>query len=283
VFHEPRLILPAVWDAVSARAAHSAGARALFLSGSALAGSFGFPDIGLVPPDDLVRTTSRIRSATDLPLIVDAECGFGGLPQLAKEARALHSAGATGILIEDQGFTGQSVSVSNPGLCAAGVMVERIRVAKDATSPEFVVLARTDVIGADWVFEETIGRLEQYVQAGADRLTAVFVRSRDELELAAQVGAGRLIGIAVPGATGYIPDPADAFSVGCSGVVVTGFLQGAFRELQSLYELALAEETAALRGRQPSRQEFEADMGFARFDRPTTPAAAAARPPSSGS
>lgn len=281
MFHEPALILPAVWDAASARAAQSAGARALFLSGSALAASFGFPDIGLVSSEDLVRATSRIGAATELPVIVDAECGFGGLPQLAQGARALQSAGAAGILLEDQDFTGQSAMSSNAGLCAPRVMVERIGVAKDAADSEFTVLARTDVIGTGWAFEETLRRLEQYREAGADLLAAVFVRSRDELALAADVAEERLVAIAVPGATGYVPDPADAFSVGCVGVIVTGFLQGIFRELRGLYKLALTGNTPALRGHQPNRQEFAADMGFARFERRSPAGVAPPTPPSS--
>jgi 2-methylisocitrate lyase-like PEP mutase family enzyme len=267
VLNESALILPAVWDAASARAAHSAGARALFLSGSALAGSLGFPDIGLVPLEDLVRTTSKIRDATALPLIVDAEYGFGGLPQLKRAARALESAGATGLLIEDQEFTGQSVAASSPGLCDACDMVARIRVAKEAGVGGLAVLARTDIVGGDWPFDETLGRLEQYRDAGADWLTAVYVRSREELAAAAHVGKDQFVGIAVPGATGYIPDPADAFSLGCVGLIVTGFLQAAFRELRELYAVALEGDTPALRARQPSRQEFEAAMGFERFSR----------------
>lgn len=264
---EPELILPAVWDPASARAAQSAGAHALFLSGSALAASFGFPDIGLVSPEDLVRTTSRITAATELPLIVDAECGFGGLPQLAQGVRALENAGAAGVLLEDQSFTGQSVLGLNPGLAAQSVMVERIGVAREATDGAFTVLARTDLVGADWALEETLDRLTQYLEAGADLLAAVFVRSRDELALAAEAADGRFVAVAVPGATGYVPDPADAFAVGCAGVIVTGFLQGMFGVLRGLYELALTGNTPALRRHQPNREGFAADMGFARFER----------------
>jgi methylisocitrate lyase len=257
------VILPAVWDVVSARAADLAGARALFLSGSALAASFGFPDIGLVSADDLVRVTRRIRDATDLPLIVDAECGFGGPDQLARAARRLREAGASGLLIEDQEFTGQSVSPHEAALCAPEAMVERVRIAKAATGRALVVLARSDVVGADWSFAETLRRLELYRDAGADWVTAVYVRSRDELERAAQIG--RCVAIAVRGATGYVPDPADAFVAGCAGVIVTGFLQATFEELRRLYSLVQAGDLPSLRARQPDPATFASAMRFERF------------------
>jgi methylisocitrate lyase len=233
------------------------------LSGSALAASFGLPDVGLVPPDDLVRTTKRIADVADVPLIVDAECGFGGTSELARYARLLREAGATGALIEDQEFTGQSVASAGAGLCEQSTMVERIEVAKDATGGALGVLGRTDVIGSEWPFDETLARLRAYRDAGADWLTAVFLRSESELALAAEVAPRQFVAIAVPGATGYIPDPAAAFSSGAIGVIVTGFLQAAFSELRGLYEVVLSGDTATLRDRQPARDEFAAAMGFA--------------------
>jgi 2-methylisocitrate lyase-like PEP mutase family enzyme len=267
LFDDTAPIVPAVWDAASAQAARSAGARALFLSGSALAATFGFPDIGLVPPEDLVRTTRLISEASELELLVDTECGFGSVADLALHARALGDAGATAILLEDQEFTGQSVAATGAGLCEPSVMVERIQAAKDATRGRLGVLARTDVVGPDWRFEESLSRLALYRDAGADWLTAVFVRSRAELVLAAELAADRLVAVAVPAVTGYVPEPREASSSGCAGVIVTGFLQAAFRELRGLYELVLAGDTAALRQRQPSRDEFAVNMRFERFDR----------------
>jgi 2-methylisocitrate lyase-like PEP mutase family enzyme len=141
-------------------------------------------------------------------------------------------------------------------------MVERIQVAKEATGGALGVLARTDVIGTVWPFDETLARLRAYRDAGADWLTAVFLRSESELALAAEAARHRFVAIAVPGATGYVPDPAAAFSSGATGVIVTGFLQAAFSELRDLYELVLSGDAATLRDRQPARDEFAAAMGF---------------------
>jgi 2-methylisocitrate lyase-like PEP mutase family enzyme len=260
--------MPSVWDAASARAARSAGARALFLSGSALAASFGFPDIGLVPPDDLLRTAGRILEAAELPLLVDAECGFGDGSRLATYACALHDAGVRGILLEDQEYTGQSIAVGTPGLCDPTVMVDRIRRVQDATGGQLGVLARTDLVGASGEIGDSLERLTRYREAGADWLTAVFVRSRDELAACANIAPERFVAIAVPGTTGYVPDPADAFAVGCVGTIITGFLQAVFPRLQNLYETALRGDTPALRAVQLSRTDFADEMGFERYGRP---------------
>jgi 2-methylisocitrate lyase-like PEP mutase family enzyme len=258
-------ILPAIWDAASARAAQSAGSGALFLSGSALAASFGFPDIGLVRPDDLVTATARIAAASPLPLLVDGECGFGGNGQLRRYVGELKAAGATGILLEDQEFTGQSVAAA-PGLGDPSLMIERIASARDDAGARLTVLARTDVIGPDWPFEQTLDRLKAYAAAGADLLTAVYLRSRTELAAAADAVDGRFVAIAVPGSSGYVPDPGDAFASGCRAVIVTGFLQAGFHYLVDLYRLALEGEIRRFREQQPDRSEFAAEMGFARFD-----------------
>jgi 2-methylisocitrate lyase-like PEP mutase family enzyme len=265
VFDDAPLIIPSVWDAASARAAVSAGAGALFLSGSALAASLGYPDIGLVSLDDLTRATARIAGATSLPLIVDAECGFGGLAELAHGARSLQAAGARGILIEDQDFTGQSVSRSNPKLSDPAVMVARIRVAKEATNGALGVLARTDLAGAEWRFEDTLERLERYREAKADWLTAVFLRSQTELASAVGISDGRFVAIAVPGVTRYVPEPSDAFEAGCVGVIVTGFLHALFPQLRELYGAVLRGDTRELRARRLSSVEFSHAMAFERF------------------
>lgn len=259
---ETLLILPAVWDAASARAAETAGARALFLSGSSLAASFGLPDLGLVGADDLVAATARIADASTLPLLVDAECGFGSTDALGREARRLQAAGATGILLEDQEFTGQSVDAAAPGLCTPETMVARIAAAKEATGGALEVLARTDVLGAEWPFDETVARLARYRDAGADRLTAVFLRSAEELAGANDVAPDRFVAVAVPGPGGFVPEPEDASAAGCAGVIVTGFLQAMFDELRVLYEAVLGGDTPRLRGRQPSRAEFARAMGI---------------------
>lgn len=265
LFDGTPLIVPSIWDAASARAATSAGASGLFLSGSALAASLGYPDIGRVSLDDLTRATTRITEATSLPLIVDAECGFGGLPQLALGARSLHAAGATGILIEDQEFTGQSVARSNPKLGEPTAMIERIRAAKEATGGSLRVLGRTDLVGHEWRFEDTLERLELYRDAGADWLTAVFLRSQAELASASAVSAGQFVAIAVPGATGYVVNHRDAFAAGCVGVIVTGFLHAAFPHLRELYVMALRGDTDGVRARQLASGDFSRAMAFERF------------------
>jgi 2,3-dimethylmalate lyase len=256
--------LPAVWDAFSARAAAAAGARTLFLSGSALAASLGVPDIGLIRPEELLHASARIVEAAELPLIVDVETGYGPLTALPSLIRDLQRVGVTGIHIEDQEFTGQSVS-SAPKLCSTATMQARVRVARKAGGDDFIVLARSDVLGEDWPFETTLERLEAYRAAGAQWTMAVFVRSREELAASAGVNPHGSIAIAVPGSSGYIPSAQDASELGCRAMLVTGLSAALFPTYKELYRLALDGALDELRARRLDPGKFADEMGFARY------------------
>lgn len=265
-------IWPAVWDALSARSAVVAGAETLFLSGSALAASMGFPDIGLIRVEDLLRATVQIVEASDLPLIVDIETGYGPLPALARLVKDLRRAGAGGVHIEDQEFTGQSVS-SKPALCPTSTMIARIDTVRSAGADELIVLARSDVLGGDWPFETTLGRLDAYRQAGAQWTMPVFVRSQAELAAAAELNPEGTIAIAVRGASGYAPSVADSAQLGCRGLIVTGFPVAAFQTYKDLYELAMRGELGELQRRRVAAAQFEQEMEFGRHQPPQAGAA----------
>jgi methylisocitrate lyase len=256
-------VVPSVWNALSARAAVTEGAQVLFLSGSALAASLGLPDIGAIRPDELVRAADRIVQATGRPLIVDGETGFGSLAALSGLVRDLKAVGVAGIHIEDQEYTGQSVSARS-GLCSPETMLARVNVAKNAGGTDVKVLARTDVIGADWPREHTLERLSAYRDAGADWTMAVFVRSYEELVATADVNVDGALAIAVPGATGYVPTARESFAAGCRGILVTGLSAAVFAELKKLYRLALDDAVDEMGARRVPATQFADEMDFAR-------------------
>jgi methylisocitrate lyase len=168
-------------NAYAALLAARAGFRALYLSGAGVANaSFGLPDLGITSLNDVCEDVRRITAASPLPLLVDADTGFGGAFNLARTTRELTRAGAGGMHLEDQVAAKRCGHRPGKALVAAGEMVDRIKAAVDArTDDRFVVMARTDahaVEGQGPALERAI----DYVAAGADMIFAEALKTLDE-------------------------------------------------------------------------------------------------------
>ncbi|MDE0289047.1 MAG: isocitrate lyase/phosphoenolpyruvate mutase family protein [bacterium] len=185
------IVVPGVTDALSARLVERAGFPAAYVTGAGLANSvFGLPDVGLVSRTELVEHVGRIREACRLPLIVDADTGFGGPLSVMRSVYQLERAGASAVQIEDQQDPKRCGHFEGQRLVTPPEMAEKIEAAARARSnPDLMVIARTDarnVMG----LAEAISRAEAYLAAGAD---ALFVEApRSEAELA-------VVGSAFPG------------------------------------------------------------------------------------
>src|SRR5689334_24402289 len=133
-------------NAYSALLAQRAGFKALYLSGAGVANaSFGLPDLGMTSLNDVCEDVRRISAATDLPLLVDADTGWGGAFNIARTCAQLIKAGAGGMHLEDQVATKRCGHRPGKELVAADEMVDRIKSAVDGrTDPAFIVMARTD-------------------------------------------------------------------------------------------------------------------------------------------
>lgn len=180
----PILIAPGVFDGLSAALAETAGFEALYLSGASLAYTrLGLPDLGLVTAGELADALGRIRERTELPILVDADTGFGNALNVQRTVRQLERAGASAVQIEDQAMPKRCGHLAGKSLVSTGEMVGKIRAALDArTSPELLIVARTDAIAVEG-FEAALERARAYAEAGADLL---FVEApRSALELAA--------------------------------------------------------------------------------------------------
>jgi methylisocitrate lyase len=168
-------------NAYTALLARDAGFKAIYLSGAGVANaSFGLPDLALTTLNDVAEDVRRITSITDLPLLVDADTGWGAAFMVARTVRDLTKAGAAGIHLEDQVQAKRCGHRPGKMLASPAEMVDRIKAAVDGRPDEqFVVMARTDAHAVEGL-QAAIDRSQQYVEAGADMIFAEALTSLDE-------------------------------------------------------------------------------------------------------
>ena len=168
-------------NAYAARMAELAGFKAIYLSGGGVAAaSLGLPDLGISTLDDVLTDVRRITDASGLPLLVDADTGFGGSAfNIARTVRSLIKSGAAAMHIEDQVQAKRCGHRPGKALVSQAEMVDRIKAAVDARiDPDFVIMARTDAIASEGL-HAAIERSRAYAEAGADM---IFPEAVTELE-----------------------------------------------------------------------------------------------------
>jgi len=168
-------------NAYAALLAERSGFRALYLSGAGVANaSFGLPDLGITSLNDVCEDVRRITAASPLPLLVDADTGFGSAFNIARTTRELLRAGAAGMHLEDQVSAKRCGHRPGKALVHAGEMVDRIRAAVDARNdPAFVIMARTDAHAVEGQ-AAALARAADYVAAGADMIFAEALNTLEE-------------------------------------------------------------------------------------------------------
>lgn len=186
----PAVVAPGVYDALTAALATEAGFEALYVSGAAIAYTrLGRPDIGLVSISEVAETVGLIRDRTELPLVVDADTGYGNALNVQRTVRLFERAGATAIQLEDQSFPKRCGHLRDKGLIPAAEMAGKVKAAVDArASKETLIVARTDAVAVEG-FEAALARARLYAEAGADVLFVEAPQSRGELAaVAASLG-----------------------------------------------------------------------------------------------
>lgn len=170
-----------VINAYSAIQATKSGAKALYLSGAGVANaSIGLPDLGMTNLEDVCIDTHRITAATDLPLLIDADTGWGGAFNIARTIKELTRAGAAGCHIEDQVAQKRCGHRPNKELVSKDEMCDRIKAAVDGKiDSDFVVMARTDAHASEGQ-QAAIERASAYVEAGADMIFAEAIHTLAE-------------------------------------------------------------------------------------------------------
>ena len=178
---EQPLQVVGVINAYAALLAEHSGFRALYLSGAGVANaSYGLPDLGITTLDNVLEDARRITAASALPLLVDADTGFGGAFSVARTVKEMIRAGAAGIHIEDQVQAKRCGHRPGKGIVTKGEMVDRIKAAVDArTDPSFVLMARTDALAVEGL-EATLDRAVACIEAGADM---IFPEAMTELSM----------------------------------------------------------------------------------------------------
>jgi 2-methylisocitrate lyase-like PEP mutase family enzyme len=177
------VLAPGAYDALSARLVEAAGFPAVYMTGFGVAGSLlGRPDVGLVTMTEMVEVARRIVAAVGVPVIADADTGYGNALNVIRTVREYERAGVAGIHLEDQVAPKRCGHFAGKQVVPAETMVDRIRAAVAArTDPDFVLIARTDVRAVEGV-DAAIQRGLRYREAGADVLFIEALQSDQEIE-----------------------------------------------------------------------------------------------------
>jgi len=252
---QPKIVLaPGVFDALSALLAEQAGFEALYLSGASIAYTrLGRSDIGLVTVSELENTVANIRERIALPLIVDADTGFGNAINVQRTVRMLERAGASAIQLEDQSLPKRCGHLDGKTLVSAAEMVGKIKAALDARqSDATLIVARTDAVAVEGL-DAALARAERYIDAGADVLFVEALRSADEMRSAVARIAGRapLLANMVEGGKTPVLPAAELEALGFSIAIFPGGLARALAFAAREYFAALKRDgtTAAYRNR----------------------------------
>lgn len=197
------LVVPGAPNALTARLVEECEFEVVYVSGAGIANTFlGSPDIGLVSLPEVVAHTAAIRNAVELPLIVDADTGFGNAVNVWHTVRALERAGASAIQIEDQTFPKRCGHFSDKSVIPSSAMVQKIRAACDARSdPNTMIIARTDSLESLGV-DAACARVNAFLDAGADMGFVEGPRTEEEIiEIARLVQGPKVLNLVEGGRT----------------------------------------------------------------------------------
>lgn len=226
--HSPLQVVGAI-NAYTARMAQRIGHRALYLSGGGVAAnSLGLPDLGISALADVLVDVERITNACDLPLLVDADTGFGGTFNIVRTVRSLEKAGAAGLHIEDQVATKRCGHRPGKAIVSKSEMVDRLKAAVDARGDhDFVIMARTDALAVEGM-ERAVERAVACVEAGADMIFPEAVKELAQYTAFKQaVGVPILANITEFGHTPLFSTP----ELGAVGVDIVLYCCGAYRAM----------------------------------------------------
>jgi len=228
------MIVAGAFNAMSAKIIEDQGFEAVYLTGAGLTNmQYGAPDLGIIGLRDVADATSRIRDAVELPLIVDADTGFGNAVNVWHTVRTLERAGADAIQLEDQIFPKRCGHFAGKAVAPLPEMLDKIRAAVDARRDhDFQIIARTDARAVEG-FDGAVERAARFAEAGADILFVEAMTSQEEiLEIPKRLNLPLLINIVVGGKTP--PMPAEALGQHGYSLVLyaNAALQGAVLGMQ---------------------------------------------------
>lgn len=198
--------MPGAFNALSARAIERAGFEAIYLSGATLAnGLLGVPDVGLTTLSEATLHATRCAAVTSIPIISDADTGFGGSDNAARTVQDFERAGLSGLHLEDQEFPKRCGHLSGKTLVPQNEFVEKVAAAAAARrDPDFLIIARTDARGVT-SYDDAVARAHAYLKAGADMIFPEALETKEELaRFARDVRAPLLANMTEFGKTPYL-------------------------------------------------------------------------------
>jgi 2-methylisocitrate lyase-like PEP mutase family enzyme len=244
---EQLLVAPGAYDCITARTIAQAGFDAVYMTGAGTAATLGYPDYGLLTMSEMADTAGRLAAAVDIPVIADADTGYGNELNATRTVREYERRGVAGLHIEDQGFPKKCGHLDNKVIVPLEDYLAKVRAAVAARqNPDFVIIARTDaraVLG----FEAAIARANAALEAGADVAFVEAPQTVEEILAVPRLVKGPcLLNVVWRGKT---PDVAfdDAERAGYRLAIVPGLL---FKAVIGVCDAMLAELKA--RGRHPT-------------------------------
>jgi 2-methylisocitrate lyase-like PEP mutase family enzyme len=230
---ERGVLLPGAANALTARIIADLGFKAVYLTGAGLTNMhLGLPDLGFMDLSQVVAHTMAIRNITNLPIIVDADTGFGNALNVGHTVTMLERAGASAIQLEDQVMPKRCGHFNGQELVPAAEMVNKVKAAVDARRDGVLIIARTDARAAEG-FESAIDRAGSYIEAGADMTFVEAPQSLEELRnIPELLNAPQMLNMVVGGKTPII-DRTAAADMGFSLILYANVaLQAAIKGMQ---------------------------------------------------
>ncbi|MGH7840184.1 MAG: isocitrate lyase/PEP mutase family protein [Candidatus Binataceae bacterium] len=183
------LVAPFVYDCLQARIAEQTGFDAVYMTGFGTAAARGFPDLGLLTMSEMVQNVRAIARAVSIPVICDADTGYGNPLNVARTVREYEQAGAAALHLEDQVFPKKCGFLAGKQVIPLAAMVPKVRAACDARrDPDFVIIARTDALAVNG-WDDVVQRARAYRAAGADLIFVDGIRTLEDLRnYAAKLG-----------------------------------------------------------------------------------------------
>lgn len=253
------VVAPGAYDGLSARLVAAAGFSAVYASGGAIARAAGYPDIGLLSFTEVMDRVEKIVEASGLPVVADADTGFGGSANVERTVRTMERAGVAAFHIEDQSFPKRCGHLDDKSLVDAGEMARKVHIARQTLADaDTLVIARTDAIAVEG-FDAAIARAELYLKAGADM---IFVEAPETLAqiraIAERLPGLKLINMFYGGKTPLVPLP-DLAAMGYRLAIIPSDLQrAAIHAMQAtLQAIRQTGDSSALADRLSSFKERE--------------------------
>jgi 2-methylisocitrate lyase-like PEP mutase family enzyme len=229
------MLVPGAANALAARIIEDLGFEAVYLTGAGVTNTFwGMPDLGFIGLSEIAQHTTTIREAVNIPILVDAETGFGNALNVRHCVRVLERAGADAVQIEDQSMPKRCGHFSDKSVIPIEEMTGKVKAAVDARKSEnLLVIARTDALAVEG-FEPAIERAERYIEAGADVTFVEAPESADEIHgIPQRLSVPQVVNVVVGGKTPVF-DQEELAKMGFGLVLYANVaLQGAIAGMQT--------------------------------------------------